>query len=128
VDWIPGGTPELAVLTASGLVVLTAQGSKLTAWPQSLTAGRLAAVPRAPAGEDVLSVVQLASWQLVRHTPAGATPCGVLPIAPSALVPGLATGLLDGDEHPDLLVSTDGIMRVVVLAPNGTFVPAQAVL
>jgi hypothetical protein len=128
VDWVVGGAPELAVLTAAGLAIVDAGLAVVAAVPQATLGGKLGVVPREPAGEDLLGVVQLGTWHLFRHAPAGLAWCGELPLPASASVRGVAVGHLDSDACPDLMVSTDGLARVVVLASGGGFPTDAAIL
>ncbi len=122
VNWVPGGLPEVAVLTTAGTFVLDASGNVLAAYAQTAAGGVLKAVNR----NDPPVLVQIrqlgVDWRVETFFPTGPfTPVdgGLLPV--SRPVIGVGVCDINGDAWADLVVSTGESLRRILLGRSEGF-------
>lgn len=128
VDWLPGGTPELAILTTAGLVFVSVNGTVIGSVSKSVVAGKAAAIPASTSGENLLLTVKInGQWQLARQSPGGTTVHGVLPLPPTTVVRGVSLGLISADADLDLMISTTDGQRWFVMGSDGAYQASAAV-
>jgi len=117
VDWVPGGAPEFVVLLTTGSFVYDLAGNVLVSRSVPVVDGRLVAW-RHNGAPAVTFVTPLgANWNVNTWQPSASgafwLPGGPLSL-PSAPT-GLAIASLDGDDFPDLVISTAASQREVLL-------------
>lgn len=118
VQWLTDDAPELALLTSSGLSIVTATGTVVQSFASTPTAGRVAAWRAGPEP----AVVQLAhvngAWEIATAFANRFVVGGALDL-PRGLK-GMAVAPLDHDAFPDLLVSScDSIRRIAMSNADG---------
>jgi hypothetical protein len=116
IDWTVGGAPEVAVLLANGTAVLDVNGLPVAWLPRIAGEGRLCAWRRnnLPALSVVCRPTPAANLAVHTHQPGGYYFSGGSFPLTTALTGVLAT-TIDGDVHPDLLISHTGTTRLFVL-------------
>lgn len=117
VDWLPGGEPEIGVLTTDGLLIQGANGVQLLSIPGPFQAGRIAARGGDGAAQIVAVVEEGPAWRVWTVSPGGSRPIlfdGGTVTLDSAPI-GLASVDLVSDAHAELVVSTAASLRTILL-------------